>query len=80
MNSCHVRQEINQIFEEHGKELKPKMIVNSSMLAMQTLGAGNGVLFYFRSISSVFNEYRKILIFFVLEKTRLKKQKQVLYI
>ena len=59
MNSCHVRQEIDQIFEEQGKELKPKMIVNSSMLAMQTLGAGNGMLFYFRSVSSVFNEYRK---------------------
>ena len=74
-NSCYVRQEIDQIFEEHGKELKPKMIVNSSMLAMQTLGAGNGMLFYIRSIPSVYNEYRKILIFFALGKTRLKKTK-----
>lgn len=52
-NSCYVRQEIDQIFEEYGKELKPKMIVNSSMLAMQTLERGMGFCF----ISEVFLPY-----------------------
>ena len=65
-NSCYVRQEINQIFEEYGKELKPKMIVNSSMLAMQTLEREMGFCF----ISEVFLPIQKILIFFALEKTR----------
>ena len=73
-NSCYVRQEINQIFEEYGKELKPKMIVNSSMLAMQTLERGMGFCF----ISEVFLPYitnTKDIDFFCIGKNKVKKTK-----
>lgn len=73
-NSCYVRQEINQIFEEYGKELKPKMIVNSSMLAMQILERGMGFCF----ISEVFLPYitnTKDIDFFCIGKNKVKKTK-----
>ena len=73
-NSCYVRQEIDQIFEEYGKELKPKMIVNSSMLAMQTLERGMGFCF----ISEVFLPYitnTKDIDFFCIGKNKVKKTK-----
>lgn len=73
-NSCYVRQEIDQIFEEYGKKLKPKMIVNSSMLAMQTLERGMGFCF----ISEVFLPYitnTKDIDFFCIGKNKVKKTK-----
>lgn len=73
-NSCYIRQEINQIFEEYGKELKPKMIVNSSMLAMQTLEREMGFCF----ISEVFLPYitnTKDIDFFCIGKNKVKKTK-----
>lgn len=72
--SCHVRQEIDQIFEEQGKELKPKMIVNSSMLAMQTLERGMGCCF----ISEVFLPYltnTENIDLFCIGKNKIKKTK-----
>lgn len=72
--SCHVRQEIDQIFEEQGKELKPKMIVNSSMLAMQILERGMGCCF----ISEVFLPYltnTENIDLFCIGKNKIKKTK-----
>ena len=78
-NSCYVRQEIDQIFEEYGKELKPKMIVNSSMLAMQTLERGMGFCLYQKYFIPYITNTKDID-FFCIGKNKVKKDKNRYYI
>ena len=69
IKKLHITAVLIDVYEEYGKELKPKMIVNSSMLAMQTLERGMGFCF----ISEVFLPYitnTKDIDFFCIGKTR----------